>query len=71
MTWKDAFHEMLLSIYKLPPESISEGTDGLLLNPALAKKHSVPTWRQFRYRCRQLKKANVQLETESPREGLK
>lgn len=67
MTWKDAFHEMLLSVYKLPPESISEGTDGLLLNPALAKKHSVPTWRQFRYRCRQLKKANVQLETESPR----
>ncbi|MDB5981882.1 MAG: transposon Tn7-like transposase protein [Pseudomonas sp.] len=67
MTWKDAFHEMLLSIYNLPPESISEGTDGLLLNPALAKKYRVPTWRQFRYRCRKLKKANTELETESPR----
>ncbi len=47
MTWKDAFHEMLLTTYKLPPEAISDGTDGLLLNPALAKKHKVPTWRQF------------------------
>ena len=67
MTWKDAFHEMLLTTYKLPPEAISDGTDGLLLNPALAKKHKVPTWRQFRYRCRKLKKANDELEAESPR----
>lgn len=67
MTWKDAFHEMLLSTYKLPPEAISDGVDGLLLNPVLAKNYRVPTWRQFRYRCRILKNAKAESDPELPR----
>jgi hypothetical protein len=67
MTWKDAFHEMLLSAYKLPPEAISEGGEGLLLNPSLAKSYRVPTWRQFRYRCRIIKKAKAVSESDLPR----
>jgi len=61
--WKDAYHDMLLEIYKIPKTIIS-GDDtnlGILLNPDLQEKYQVPSYNQFRYRCREIKK-NIEFE---------
>lgn len=66
MNWKDAYHEMLLTLYKLPQEAISEQNSGFYVDPFVATKYRTPTWPQFRYRCRILKKASVKTDLELP-----
>ncbi|KPW56318.1 Transposon Tn7-like transposase protein B [Pseudomonas syringae pv. berberidis] len=66
MNWKDAYHEMLLTLYKVPQEAISEQNSGIYIDPSVSTKYRTPTWPQFRYRCRILKKASKEIEVEIP-----
>jgi hypothetical protein len=66
MIWRDAYHEMLISLFGVPISVLSDDDRGLFLDPDLVQKYRVPTWMQFRYRCRQLKKALLLFENELP-----
>lgn len=67
MNWRDAYHEMLVKQYRIPEDAMSEDEKGLFLDRILIEKFRVPTWDQFRYRCRQLKKTSLGEEPELPR----
>ncbi|KFE52171.1 hypothetical protein [Pseudomonas syringae] len=67
MSLRDAYHEMLLTQYKLPPEALSDVSSGLFVDPAIAKKYRTPSLRQFTYRCRVLRDASKCQEVETPR----
>ncbi|AMP08234.1 integrase core domain protein [Collimonas arenae] len=66
MTWRDAYHEMLIALYGIPEEAMSEQKHGLFLDRVLVEKYRVPTWTQFRYRCRCLKNEVTNQGTELP-----
>lgn len=70
MRWRDAYHEMLVRQYRIPDDAMSEESTGLFLDRVLIEKFRIPTWDQFRYRCRQLKAASYGGETELP-QGLR
>lgn len=59
MTWRDAYNEMLIVQYKVPNDLLNGANTGFLLTPALIQKYRPPSWFQFRYRCRQLKHAEM------------
>ncbi|WP_184415253.1 hypothetical protein [Rhodocyclus tenuis] len=65
--WRDAYHDMLIDIYKIPAGAFSPDDGGYFLDPALIDKYRAPTWPQTRYRFRQLKKAAFQRDAELPR----
>jgi hypothetical protein len=68
-TWKDAYHDMLIEIYKVPTQ-ILDGDDknpGILLNPSLQEKYQVPSYNQFRYRCREIRRGTEIDEFELPK----
>jgi hypothetical protein len=55
MSWKSAYYEMLIKLYDLPEGGVTKDkNDEVLLSPALIEKYRLPTWHQFRYRCRRL-----------------
>ncbi|MFY9510851.1 MAG: hypothetical protein WAQ05_07745 [Rubrivivax sp.] len=55
MPWKSAYYEMLIKLYEVPAGAITKDEDDeVLLTPALIEKYRLPTWHQFRYRCRRL-----------------
>ncbi|GAA5176215.1 hypothetical protein GCM10025771_10360 [Niveibacterium umoris] len=65
--WLDAYHDMLIDIYRIPASAFSPNDSGYFLDPALIDKYRAPTWPQTRYRFRQLKKAAFQRDAELPR----
>ncbi len=68
MSWKGAYYEMLIALYKLPADAIAKTKgDEVLLSPALIAKYRPPTWHQFRFRCRQIKAEQPQSVAELPR----
>lgn len=68
MSWKSAYYEMLITLYKVPADAIAKTKDDeVLLSPALIAKYRPPTWHQFRFRCRQLKAKEPRNVDELPR----
>lgn len=68
MSWKDAYYEMLIALYKVPVDGVTEDKhEEILLSPALIEKYRLPTWNQFRYRCRQLQAADRPADDALPR----
>lgn len=68
MSWKSAYYEMLITLYKIPADAIAKTKDDeVLLSPALIAKYRPPTWHQFRFRCRQLKAKEPRNVDELPR----
>lgn len=68
MTWDDAYYEMLIALCKIPAEAVPKDDKGeALLSPALIQKFRIPSKYQFRYRCRQLKRAEEGQGDELPR----
>src|ERR1035441_2177027 len=64
--WSDAYHDMLIDLYRIPEEAFSPAERGYFLDPDLIAKYRAPTWPQTRYRFRQLKKAASKTESELP-----
>lgn len=67
MTWKSAYNEMLVTQFGIPSELFSRENNNILMDPAVVAKYRLPTWDQFRYRCRQVKMRNVSEVNELPR----
>ncbi|SDR32423.1 hypothetical protein [Pseudomonas moorei] len=67
MTWRSAYDEMIITRFNIPPELILKENNEILLDPAIISKYRLPTWDQFRYRCRQEKKNTVTDGDELPR----
>lgn len=69
LKWSDAYNEMLTCLYNIPEEHIATNNTnpGLLLSPAIVEKYRIPTWMQFRYRCRELKKTRKSELIDLPR----
>ena len=64
--WSDAYHDMLIDLYRIPELAFSPAERGYFLDPDLIAKYRAPTWPQTRYRFRQLKKAASKTESELP-----
>ena len=68
MSWKDAFYEMLITLYQVPDGGTTKDKrNEILLSPALIEKYRLPTWNQFRYRCRRLYAADRPAADDLPR----
>lgn len=68
MPWNAAYHEMLITLYEVPEAGVTKDKrNEVLLSPALIAKYRLPTWNQFRYRCRQLQAADRQAADDLPR----
>jgi hypothetical protein len=64
--WSDAYHDMLIDLYRIPEEAFSPAERGYFLDPDLIAKYRAPTWSQTRYRFRQLKRAAFKADSELP-----
>lgn len=60
MTWREAYNQLLINEYRVPPSNVQATPVGALLDPVILEKLRPPSWPQFRYRCRQLKKADIE-----------
>jgi hypothetical protein len=68
MPWKSAYYEMLIRLYKVPAGAFKENQGSeVLLTPTLIEKYRLPTWHQFRYRCRRLQENEAKNFDEVPR----
>jgi CRISPR/Cas system CSM-associated protein Csm2 small subunit len=65
--WSDAYFDMLIDQYRIPPEAFSLEGKGYFLDSELIKKYRAPTWAQTRYRFRQYKKAQLNRSSEPTR----
>jgi hypothetical protein len=64
--WSDAYHDMLIDLYRIPEEAFTPATSGYFLDPTLMAKYRAPTWSQTRYRFRQLKRIASKPDSELP-----
>lgn len=68
MSWKSAYYEMLIKLYELPDGAVPiDAHSEVLLSPALIQKYRLPTWNQFRYRCRKLQAEDRPASDDLPR----
>jgi len=67
MSWKSAYYEMITTQFGIPPELLSKENNNILIDPDTIAKYRLPTWNQFRYRCRQEKFLNRKEIDELPR----
>lgn len=69
LTWKEAYNEMLICHFSVPPEFLTSDhtSPGLHLSPWIIEKYRIPSWGQFRYRCRILNTHPLQGQQENPR----
>lgn len=67
MTWRSAYDEMIITRFNIPAELILKENNEILLDPAIISKYRLPTWDQFRYRCRLEKNKALTEDDELPR----
>lgn len=68
MTWKDAYFEMLTKLFNVPePNTKTDAQRDLFLSSAMLFKYKIPSWYQFRNRCRKLQNERSKTGLELPR----